>query len=93
MQNPLSLLRSRDLANYIAKNMSDGTIKLPHGVVDLLDNTILRLNVITLNHTTTLYNAIIEMNDAHVDAAIIHLSNQKLGVLTREQIESYYKLK
>lgn len=94
------LLHPSDLANYLGSlSDSSGTAldtisnTTPDTLIDLLTIAARRLNMIELDDKTNLYQALLTMNHAKVDAAFIR-STQKsgLGILTRERIDNYYRL-
>ncbi|GGY81152.1 chloride channel protein [Cellvibrio zantedeschiae] len=82
------LLHPTDLANYLSDNAAPADTLL-----DLLAIPARRLNMIELEDHTNLYQALINMNNAQVDAAFIKSSQSSgLGVITRESINNFYKL-
>ena len=82
------LLHPTDLANYIHDNQITADTLL-----DLVAIPARRLEMIELDDQINLYQALLNMNQAQVDAAFIKSSHKPgLGVLTRERIDNYYKL-
>jgi chloride channel protein, CIC family len=81
------LLQPSDLANYL----NDNSHALDT-LIDLLAIPARRLDMIELDDKTNLYQALLNMNHAQVDAAFINSSRTPLGVLTRERLDNYYKL-
>lgn len=88
LQDQKLLLHPTDLANYLNDNeISTDTL------LDLLAIPARRLNMIELEDHTNLYQALINMNNAQVDAAFINTSpSSGLGVITRESINNFYKI-
>ncbi len=85
---PKLLLHPTDLANYLSDNEIAADTLL-----DLLAIPARRLNMIELEDHTNLYQALLNMNQAQVDAAFIRNSQtSNLGILTRERIDNFYKL-
>ncbi|RYZ97596.1 MAG: hypothetical protein EOO68_15060 [Moraxellaceae bacterium] len=82
------LLHPTDLANYLNDNdISADTL------LDLMAIPARRLNMIELEDHTNLYQALVNMNHAQVDAAFIKSSpSTGLGIITRERIDNFYKL-
>ncbi len=82
------LLHPTDLANYLNDNeISADTL------LDLLAIPVRRLRMIELEDHTNLYQALLNMNLAQVDAAFINSSQtSSRGVITREHIDNFYKL-
>lgn len=88
LQGHKLLLHPSDLANYLNDNNEPADTLL-----DLMAIPARRLDAIALDDHSNLYQAVLYMNQAQVDAAIIHSSHKSgLGVLTRERIDNYYKL-
>jgi CIC family chloride channel protein len=82
------LLHPTDLANYLNENEI-----VTDTLLDLLAIPARRLDMIELEDHTNLYQALLDMNYAQVDAAFINSSQASgLGVMTREQIDNFYKL-
>lgn len=86
------LLRPSDLAAHINTFSVEDKLT-PDTLLDLLAIPARRLDMIELDDQINLYQALLNMNLAQVDAAFI-LSTHKpgLGILTRERIDNYYKL-
>lgn len=82
------LLHPADVANYLNDN------EIPADtLLDLLAIPARRLNTIELEDHTNLYQAMVNMNTAQVDAAIIKSSQMAdIGVITRDSIDNFYKL-
>jgi hypothetical protein len=81
------LLHPADLADYLNDNKNTADTLL-----DLLTIPARRLNMIELEDHTNLYQALLSMNHAQVDAAFIKSSQASgLGVITREHIDNFYK--
>jgi hypothetical protein len=88
------LLHPTDLANYLHTISSKtGAAATPADtLLDLLAIPARRLNMIELEDHTNLYQALLNMNHAQVDAAFINSSrSSSLGVITRERIDNFYK--
>jgi len=82
------LLHPTDLANYLGDNEFAADTLL-----DLLAIPARRVNAVELEDHTNLYQALITMNHAQVDAAFIQNSRHAgAGVLTRERIDNFYTL-
>ncbi len=82
------LLHPTDLANYINDNKIAADTLL-----DLIALPARRLDMIELDDQINLYQALLNMNQAQVDAAFINSSHKPgLGILTRERIDNVYKL-
>jgi chloride channel protein, CIC family len=86
LQDDNLLVNPSDLANYV----SSPTIQAD-ALIDLLVIPAQRLDLIELSEDTTLYQAITSMNHASVDAAYIP-NSRRLGIITREQIDNFYKI-
>jgi H+/Cl- antiporter ClcA len=80
------LVNPSDVANYI-KSKTDQA----DAFINLLTIPAQRLDLIELSEDTTLYQAITSMNEARVDAAYIP-NSRRLGIITREQIDNFYKI-
>ncbi|HWV15365.1 MAG TPA: chloride channel protein [Cellvibrio sp.] len=86
------LLRPGDLASHISR-FSDDSSATPDTLLDLLTIPAQRLDMIELDDRINLYQALLSMNLAQVDAAFIGDPHKPgLGILTREHIDNYYKV-
>jgi len=83
------LLYPSDLAHHLGQNNASTTATM----LDLLAIPARRLEMIELEPQTNLYQALLTMNHAQVDAAFIAMPNKlEIGILTRARIDNYYKL-
>ncbi|MES2823331.1 MAG: chloride channel protein [Pseudomonadota bacterium] len=82
------LLNPSDLAHFLIEASTT-----PDKLLNLEEIPARRLDMIELEEQTNLYQALLNMNSAQVDAAYIcdPLGNE-IGIITREQIDNYYKL-
>jgi chloride channel protein, CIC family len=88
LENSHRLLNPGDLAHFLIEASTT-----PDKLFNLEEIPARRLDMIELDEQTNLYQALLNMNCAQVDAAYISDSQgNKLGILTREQIDNYYKL-
>lgn len=88
LQHHKLLVHPGDLANYLNDNKNPADTLL-----DLLAIPARRLDMIELDEQTNLYQALVNMNQARVDAAFIKRSHKPdPGILTRERIDNFYKL-
>lgn len=82
------LLNPSDLAHFLVE-LSTTADKL----LNLEEIPARRLDMIELDQQTNLYQALLNMNHAQVDAAYISSTQSSvLGIITRAQIDNYYKL-
>ena len=82
------LMHPGDLANYLNDNK-----KPADTLLDLLAIPARRLDMIELDDQTNLYQVLVSMGHANVDAAFIKRSQKsEPGILTREHIDNFYKL-
>ena len=52
-----------------------------------------RLDMIKLDDRTNLYQALLSMNQAQVDAAYVAIARKPgFGIITRERLDNYYTL-
>jgi hypothetical protein len=82
------LLNPSDLALYLSENPAT-----PDTLLDLLTIPARRLDMIELDDRTNLYQALLSMNQAQVDAAYVPITSKPgLGIITRTRLDNYYKL-
>jgi H+/Cl- antiporter ClcA len=88
LREPKLLLHPGDLALYLSDNPAT-----PDTLLNLLTIPARRLDMIELDGRTNLYQALLTMNQAQVDAAYVALSGRPgLGIITRTRLDNYYKL-
>ncbi len=88
LKEPKLLLHPGDLALHLSENPTT-----PDTLLNLLTIPARRLDMIELDDRTNLYQALLTMNQAQVDAAyVIITSKPGLGIITRARLDNYYKL-
>ncbi len=68
-------------------------VATPDKLLNLEEIPARRVDMIELDEQANLYQALLNMNHAQVDAAYIaNVQKSELGIITRERIDNYYKL-
>jgi len=80
------LINASDLAAYMTK-IKDNTTD-----INLLEISARRLDMVEVAAESNLYQALVAITQAQVDAVYICQSNQIVGVVTNEKINNYYRL-
>lgn len=89
LQDVKSLLKASDLANFLAD-----TSAATDTLINLVEIPGRRLDTVELAEQANLYQALLTMNQAQVDAVFIRtVQKPGMSILTRERIDNFYKLK
>lgn len=88
LRESMLLLHPGDLALYLSDNPAT-----PDTLLNLMTIPARRLDMIKLDDRTNLYQALLSMNQAQVDAAYVAIAGKPgFGIITRERLDNYYTL-